>query len=460
MYNRKVLKILFLMIGISFLIPKTFAQGGQIVDEIIVKVDNYIILKSEFDVNYQQFLIEADVDSDDVEAYCYVLENLVINKVMLAKAEIDSIVVEESVIEGQLNRRMEILAAQANGQENLERYYNKTIDMLKDELREPIREQLTIQRMQDEITKDIEVTPREVKEFYKRNLKDTIIIVPDEVEVAHIVKVATINEKQKEATKQKLEGIRRDILSEAQQAPSDSVVFVQYANKYSEDKNSIKEGRGGYLGWTPRGIFAPEFEAAVYRMKPGDISEIVETQFGFHIIKLHDRRGNEFESSHILLRPTTGEADIKISEDFLDSIRTLVLNDSLSFEKAAKEFSEDERTSSNGGYLGNYGGNRVPMNDLESPVFFAIEDMEEGGISEPLPYRTNEGKQAVRIIYYKKKHKGHTMSLEKDYDKIYNMALNQKQSKIIFEWFQEAKQEVFISIDEDYRHCPSLLGSQ
>ena len=201
----------------------------------------------------------------------------------------------------------------------------------------------------------------------------------------------------------------------------------------------------------------PEYEAAAMRMKPGEISQPIETDFGFHIIQLIERRGNEYSTRHILIRPDFSNVDFKDAETFLDSLRNLVMNDSVLFETAAKEFSDDEETSGNGGFLLDANGSaRVSVEDLDPVVFFTIDSMEVGKITHPLRYRMKDGKEAVRILFYKSKYRPHQANLKEDYQKIQLAALNEKKQIAIKDWFENAKQDVFIMIDKSYQECRIL----
>jgi peptidyl-prolyl cis-trans isomerase SurA len=201
----------------------------------------------------------------------------------------------------------------------------------------------------------------------------------------------------------------------------------------------------------------PEFAAAAMRMKPGEISKPIETDFGYHLIQLIERRGNEFHARHILIRPDFSEVDFEAAENYLDSLRTLILEDSLIFEKVAKEYSDDNETAGNGGFLIDASGSsKVSVEDLDPVIFFTIDTMEVGEISPPVRYRMRDGKEAVRILYYKEKVKPHQANLKEDYQKIQLAALNEKKQLALNRWFDEAKEEVFIQIDENYKKCKVL----
>lgn len=437
-----------LLLGVICWYQSIQAQG-KVIDKIIAKVDDYVVLKSELEAQYYQLVVNGAIKVGS--SPCELFERLLINKMMLAKAEIDSVIVPEEEVAGNLDRRMSYFIAQFGSEERLEEQYGKTIPELKGELREQIREQLTIQQMEREITSDIEKpTPREVKRFFNRIPKDSLPEFGVEVEVAHIVKIPTVSESQKNMARKKLLDIRNRI-----EGGED---FAELAKQYSEDYSNAN--KGGDLGWQKRGFLAPPFEAAVYRTKPGEMSGVVETQFGFHLIKLHERRGNEFHCSHILVRPDFSQVDVKAARNYLDSLRTLIISDSITFAKAAKEYSEDPNSAANGGTITAYGGsNRIFKEDLDSYLYFTIDTMKVGNISTPVTYRLDDGRDAVRIIYFKSQTQAHTANLERDYQKIYDMVYDEKRMEAINEWFDKTKREVYIYIDQEYQGC-DVLKSQ
>jgi peptidyl-prolyl cis-trans isomerase SurA len=211
------------------------------------------------------------------------------------------------------------------------------------------------------------------------------------------------------------------------------------------------------MGWVGRGQMVPEFEAAAFRLKQNEISQPFETEYGFHILQLLDRRGNEYHSRHILISPTPSEEDVEDAKHFLDSIRTLIVNDSITFEKAAKEFSDDIATKGNGGYFTDSdGGTRIPVEELDPVVFFKIDSMLAGNVSNPIVYRTDDGKNAARILYYKSRVGPHEASLKDDWQRIQAAALNEKKNRVLQKWFVKARLDVFIEIDEEYNFCGIL----
>ncbi len=421
---------------------QTATTDRQVVDKIVAKVDNYIALKSELDLAYLDMQSREDLKS---VTRCDVLRDLVQNKLMLAKAEIDSITVTDEEVGRELERRMQYMVAQLGGEEEIERYYNKPISQFKAELRGRMREQLLISRMQEHITQDVAITPAEVRRFFNTIPADSLPYFSTEVTVGHIVKLPVVSKEQKQKVRQQLLDIRKRILN-------NEVTFQEMAKEYSEDPGSA--ANGGELGFWKRGELAPEFEATALRLKPGDISDPVETEFGFHMIQLIERRGNTYNSRHILIKPNSSEADIQVAEKYLDSLRTEIMNGKIVFANAAKEYSADKVTQSSGGYFVDANGaQRISVEDIDPSLYFVIDTMKVGNITKPIPYRTSDGKAAVRIVYYKSKVGPHEANLRDDYQKIQAAALNEKKNRIVNRWFSEAVREVFIDIDPDYDNC-------
>ena len=427
-------------------VPVMAQDTGFVVDEIIAKVDNHIVLKSEVDRMYQDYLTNGNPPSQ--QARCEILSLITRNKLMLAKAEIDSVVVLDAEVDANTQRRMDIILAQSGRTpDELETMYGKTLEQIRSVLRDQIREQMIVQKMEEEITKDLAVTPAEVKRFFNRIPKDSLPYFSASVEVSQIVKEAEISSEQKTITRNQLLDIRSRLV-----AGED---FATLARKYSNDPSVLSNG--GEMGWAGRGRMVPEYEAMAFRLKPGEISMPFESPFGMHVMQLIERRGNEFNSRHILISPKPSQEDLDRASRFLDSLRTLIVNDTLQFEKAAKEHSDDVGTKGNGGFFSDAdGGIRLTVDELDPVVFFRIDSMEVGDISKPIVYRTDDGKDAVRILYYKSRIPPHQAALKDDYHKIQSAALNEKKARVLEKWFLEARQDVFINIDKTYDYCGIL----
>ena len=424
---------------------------AQNVDKIIAKVDNYIVLKSDLEVAYMQ-ASQNNGQRIRPDLKCKVLETLVINKLMLAKADLDSVTVESKMVEEQLDRRMQYMISSIGSREKLEAYYKKTVEQFKNELRKQVKEMMIVEKMQGSITKDVKVTPAQVKRFFNEIPKDSLPFFSTEVEVGQILMYPKVGKDKKTEARAQLEALKVRI--------EKGEDFGTLARVYSQDPVSAAEG--GDLGFWGRGAMVPEFEQAALQLKPNEISGIVESQFGFHLIQLIERRGTEYRSRHILIKPKSSEQDMAELSQRLDSISTAIKLDSISFDKAAKKFSEDEMTKNNGGYFidATTSSQKIATENLDPVIFFIIDTMKVGAISRPLPVRSDDGKEALRIVYYKSKTPPHAANLKDDYQKIQHAALQEKKTIALNQWFEKSKGEVFVSVDEEYNECKILQGEQ
>lgn len=421
---------------------ETAIEKGVVIDKIISKVDDYVILKSELERVYLDFLSQGQVRSSN--AKCEILRQLVVNKMLMAQSEIDSIFVLDAEVNSNLDRRMSLISQQFGGEAEIEKAYGKSIEQIRSEIFDNIKEQLTIQRMQSELTAEMKIAPAEVKKFFRNIPNDSLPYFSTEVSIAQVVKVPEPGQGQKEKVKNLLYDIRSRIMK--------GESFEDLARQYSQDPGS--GSRGGQLGFFSKGELAPEFEATALSLEKGEVSEPVETQFGFHIIELLEKRGNTYNSRHILLIPQPDQNDFQKTENYLDSLRTAIVADSINFTSAAKEYSDDQQTSSAGGFFQDEtGALRVPAEQLDPNVFFTIDTMKIGSITRPLKFQQQDGTYAYRIIYYKEKIKPHLANLDDDYQKIAAAALARKKNLKIAEWFDKARSNVFIEIDPDFDHC-------
>jgi peptidyl-prolyl cis-trans isomerase SurA len=439
------------LVALFFLVfsQVVFAQENQgfTVDKIVAKVDNYIVLKSDLDRAYLDYVANGGTAGD--YARCQFLAILVRNKLMMAKAEIDSVVVTDSEVDENTERRMGMILSQYGGSaDELEKKFEKSFEQIKVELRDQIREQMVVNEMERTITKGLTVTPAEVKRFYGKIPKDSLPFFSAEVEIAQIVKVAKISERQKEITRNELIALRDQILAGAD--------FGTLAKKYSADPSVTSNN--GDMGWVGRGRMVPQFEATAFKLKVGEISMPFETDYGLHILQLLGRRGNEYHSRHILIAPKPSEDDLKVASHYLDSIGIVFLEGKeMTFQKAAKEFSDDMMTKGSGGFFTDQdGGTRISVDEIDPAIFFAIDSMKVGSISRPLPYRSDEGRDAVRILLYKSRMAPHLASLTDDWSRIQAATLGQKKNKVLEKWFDKARKDVFISIDSSYDFCGIL----
>jgi peptidyl-prolyl cis-trans isomerase SurA len=436
--------LFFFCSGFMYATAQDTAPDGFIVDEIIAKVDNYIVLKSELERAYQDYITNGGTPSQ--ETRCQYLVLLIRNKLMLAKAEIDSVVVLDAEVDMQTQRRMDMIMAQSGrSEEELEELYGKTMEQIRTELRDQMKEQLVVSKMEETITEGLTVTPAEVKRFFHKI--DTLPFFSASVEAAQIVKIAKVSNAQKEITRNKLMDLRTRIMSGED--------FSELARKNSDDPSVVQNG--GEMGWHGRGRMVSEYEAMAFKLKPGEVSMPFESTFGFHVMQLLERRGNEYNSRHILIAPKPSEKDLADASRYLDSLRRMILSDTITFQKAAKEYSDDVATKGSGGAFSDAdGGTRLNVDELDPVVFFKLDSMKVGEISNPIAYRTDDGKDAVRILYYKSRTAPHEASLKDDWHRIQIAALNEKKNRVLQKWFEKARVDVFISIDPSYEFCGIL----
>lgn len=418
------------------------SEDGIVIDKIAAKVDDYIILKSDVEKGYLDYLSRGEYRGSN--AKCEILQQLVVNKMMVAQAEIDSIIVLDEEVNSNLDRRMSVMLQQFGGENEVQKAYGKSIQQIRSEVFDNIKEQLTIQRMQSDLTAEMKIAPAEVKKFFKEIPRDSLPFFSTEVSVAQIVKVPKPGKVQKD----KVRNLMLDIRSRLESGES----FADLAKKYSQDPGSA--ARGGELPFYSRGQLAPEFEASALSMTPGQLSMPIETQFGFHLIELQAKRGNTFKTRHILVTPTPDSNDFMESQTFLDSIRTLVEADSITFQAAAKDHSDDQETSSSGGFfLDESGASRVSVDQLDPNIFFTLDTLQIGSITEPIRFQQQDGSYAYRILYYKDRVAPHQANLDIDYQKIAAAALSKKKNDKIEKWFETARTNVYIEIDPEFDYC-------
>jgi peptidyl-prolyl cis-trans isomerase SurA len=439
----KILALILMIAGNPF---SGFSQEseGPTIDKIIAKVDNYIILLSDIEFAYLDLSSRGALRGENPK--CEILKSVITQKMMLAVAEMDSVVVLDAQVDIELSNRMQYFISQSGGNvEALEEYYGKSLDEIRSEMRDDMKEQLVANKMRQVIAEDVTITPSEIKKFFGRIPKDSLPFFSEEVEVAQIVKIARIGADQKLKVETQLIEIRESIMNGAD--------FGTMAEMYSMDPGSGRTG-GELPGWYKRGQLAPEYEAAIFKLKVGEMSMPIETDFGIHLIEVLERRGNEFRTRHILITPNSSDLDLDFTTHQLDSIRKLVVDGGQSFEKIAKDFSDDKMSAPSGGFfLDNSGSTSISVDQLDPTVYFTLDTMSVGDITKPMQFRMSNGQEAVRIIYYKSKVSPHQANLEEDWQKIQIAALKEKKTKAERDWVKNSESKVYIYIEDEFKHC-------
>ncbi|MCC7504631.1 MAG: peptidylprolyl isomerase [Saprospiraceae bacterium] len=443
--TRNILSVLLLFCCFSL-----WAQTGdkKVIDKVVATVGGEIILLSE--VQEQYTFAKQQEPNLPAEYQCVALQNLLVQKLLVNQAKLDSVEVGDDEVENQLGARIDRLMLYFNqDQQALEEYYGLTINQIKDQTRTEMRNQMLAERMQAQITEGATVTPAEVQAFFGNIPKDSLPYFNAEVEIREIVYKPKVNDEQK--------GIARQRITELRQRLSEGEDFAVLAKKYSDDPGS--GSNGGDLGWQKRGTFVPEFEAVVYNLENGQISPIVETEFGFHVIQLLERRGNLVHARHILIKPEITSADLAAAEAKLDTVRNLLKSNNISFTDAVKKYGDKNTASyNNDGRVANprSGNTFFEVQDLDTDIYFAIEDLQPGDISEPIPFRAPDGTRMFRLVMLQSRTKPHRADLKLDYNKIQTAALEQKKAEFTEKWVLEKLQSTYLSVDSLYRDCPNI----
>lgn len=423
-----------------------FAQG-KIIDRIVAVVGENTVLQSELETQYQQMITAQEPVNEN--SRCKLLEELLYQKLLLAQAQKDSLVVTEAQIEQEQDRRLHFYIQQFGSEEKFTSFYGKSIDDFKADLKDNVRDLLLAQQMHGKIINDITVTPNEVRLYFNAIPEDSIPLINAEVEVGQIVKSPVITSEAKKEAKEKIEGIRQRIMKGESS-------FAAMAALYSEDPGSASKG-GLYEG-IQRGQYVPEWDAWAFRMKPNEISDVFETVYGYFIIQLIERRGDQVDARSLLIAPKVEVADLLKAKLALDTIYTKLSTDTISFAEAAAKYSTDEESKNSGGLIVNpyTGTTRFQMDEIgqmDQNLAFAIDKLKIGEFTKPMPMTTRDGKQAYRIVYLKTRTAPHRANMIDDYQKIQSLALAKKQEDAIQVWIKKKTIDTFVNIVDDYKNC-------
>ncbi len=423
-------KIFWLIIFLVFGLQTVNAQ--QLVEAIAAIVGDQIILKSELDQFVQNYIVQNKLDiTPGSEAYNNLrkkmLGGLIEQKVLLAKAKADTITVDDQMLDQRVEERIKYMIQQVGSQDKLEKIFGMSMNQIRKDTRKMIKEQLLVEQVRAKKFRGMKVSRREVEAFYKM-YKDSLPVRPATVDISHILMQVKPSEEAQMKAYQKAEMILKELKAGAD--------FAQLAKKYSDDPASAK--RGGDLGWTKRGDLVPEFENVAFKLKDGEISGIVQTQFGFHIIQLLERRGERIHTRHILIRVQPTKADEERVVKELENIRQQILNGA-SFDSLALKYSDDPNVKKDHGHLGVF-----ELDKLQIPQFRAVlSKMKPGEISEP--FKTEYGYHIVRLNAFTPAHK---LTLKDDWEEIQKYALNYKMQTEYQKWIKELEKHIYIKINE------------
>ncbi len=441
---KRFIKISTFILSIFLTVPTLQAQTN-VIDEVIAVVGDNAILKSDIEHQYEQALVEGANYAGDLK--CHLFEQALISKLLLNQAELDSIEVGENEVVNQVDQRINYFIQQIGDKEKLEEYFNKSLLQIKRDQMEMVRTQMLTQRMQQEITKDIKVTPADIRGFYRNLPKDSLPMVPTQFELQQIVLHPKVDQKEIDRVKSQLRDFQKQV--------NEGRDFATLAVLYSEDKGSAT--RGGELGWMPRSGLVPEFASVAFNLQDKKkVSKIVETEFGFHIIQLIDRKGERINCRHILIKPKVNEESRKEAQASLDTIRGLITDETMSFEEAALRFSMDKDSRTSGGQMVNpqTGTSKFEIAQIPVEINKQLQGLSEGEVS-PSFFMLDErkGQETFRLIKLKRKSEPHKANLKEDYQLLQSMLENSKRQETLDTWIKTKQKETYITVSSNWMNC-------
>ena len=434
-----------LIAGFGFSTNEIIAQDN-VIDEVIWIVGEEAVLRSEVEEERLRAQYEGQPIAGD--PYCVIPEQLAIQKLFLHQAELDSIEVNESSVSSQVDMRMNYYISQIGSKEKMEEYFRKTSSEIREEMMTMVRNQMIIQQMQAKLTENINPTPAEIRRYYNTLPSDSIPMVPAQVEVQLLSIEPSVPLEETERIKTRLREF-------TERVHSGSADFSMLARLYSEDVESAK--RGGELGFVGKGQLVSEFANVAFNLTdPKRVSRIVQTEYGYHIIQLIEKKGDRINCRHILLKPRVSVDDKVRAVERLDSIRGLVVDSGMPFELAVAQFSEDKNTMMSGGTMTNMntGASKFEYQDLPAEIAKQIYVLKEGEVSQPFAMvdRT-KNKEICAIVRLKSKRDAHKANLVDDFQVIRDMYEQKLSGELIDQWIRDKQQEIYVSIDPAWRGC-------
>ena len=441
-------KITKLLVGFCFAIAlfsnatNAVAQKA-VVDQVVAVVGSDAILLSEIEQEILQMRAEGLPVNETTR--CTVLENMMVQKILLNQARIDSIFPNMANVESQLEQRLSFLSNQLGSQKAVEDYFKKSIYEIKADLKVAISDQMQTQQMQSKITEKVTVTPSDVKAFFKDMPADSLPMINQQYEILQIVKTPPAASQAKFNVKERLLELRQRII--------DGEKFSSLAILYSEDPGSAR--RGGELGFRSRGELVKPFADAAFNLKPGQVSQIVESEYGYHVIQLIEKKDEKVNVRHILMKAKFAPGEEREAMRFLDSVATAIRQDSIKFERAALRYSDDTKTKLNGGLMVNSqsGSSKFEKDQLMPVDYYAIKELKEGEVSTSFESRDDMANVVYKIVSVRKIIPAHKANIKDDYDVIQGIALRKKQHEFFLNWLDKKKKGMFIRIDPQFARC-------
>jgi len=422
--KNSILKIFFSVI----LFAVTLSAQEVVIDKVVAVVDNEIILQSELEFQMSIFASQRGMDPKSEELKRQILNSMIDEKLVYAQAELDSIVISDAEIDQRINYQINVLQQQYGSISKIEEMYGMSIEKIKRELREDVRKNLMVQRLREKNFAPVEASRREVEEFFD-TYKDSLGMIPEKLHIYHIFRNPKTTDRLKKQYKDFAEAIRDSIVNQG-------ASFEDMAKKYSEDPGS--KTFGGDLGFVKKGVFYPEFEAAAFSLEVGEISNVIETPVGYHIIELLERRGESIHTRHVLIKFKTDESADLETITFLTEIRDSVIKGVNSFQFYARKYSEDKETAPFNGDLGTFYINQLDKNLLE-----IVSKLKEGEISFPKRIDYGQGIYGYHIVFLESRVPQHPPSLEEDYAELKRLADEYKKQKQYDEWVASLRDKIY-----------------
>jgi len=423
----------------------SFYMFSQSIDKIQAKIGSEILLISDIENQYNQVLSQGVVNTENLR--CNIIDELLLQNFLVHHAKIDSTIeIVQDDIDAEINNRISFFEKQLGSLEKVESYFNRSISSMEDELMLIVKDQFYSQKKQSKIINDVKITPNEVKDFYNKLITDDIPTVPTKVELSQLVILPRISNEKEQIIKDKLNSFRKRIY--------DGEDFKVLATLYSDDPGSASSG--GELGFMSRGDLVPEFERAAFKLKKDEISEVVQSKFGFHIIQMIERRGEQINVRHILLKPKFSSSSLKSASDKITSIKLEIDSNLLSFDEAIIKYSDDD-SKNNGGLIINpqTGTTQFTYEELDPSIRYMVEKMSEGDISKPSLTKSQDGTQAAyRLLKIKSKKLEHKANVIDDFDLLKEYALANKKQTVLDNWVTDNLDATFISLSPELSKCP------
>ena len=443
---KPIKKTILIFIGLLLWGNLASAQPANVIDKIIAQIGDEIILLSDIQGHRLEYLNEGIQGTAATD--CQILEELLFEKLLVNQAQVDSVAIPDDMVNSEMENRIRYIAQQIGSIEELEKFYGKSVAQIKGEFFGIIKKRMMAERMREIITEDVVITPNEVKAFFNALPKDSLPYINSKISVSQIVLYPKITDEDKYKSKAALETRRKQILDGSRS-------FEGVATLESKDPGSRLNG--GDLGWNTRGTMVPEFEAELFKLEINGISPVFETQYGYHIIQLLERKGDNYKCRHILFMPEVSDKALTKAANTIDSLYKQIQKGTITFEEAAIRFSEDENSKQSGGkivnpYSGDYLWDIQNINEIDPQMSRLIDRLKIGDYSSPSLYdNMYEQKQGIRIVKLIDRSKPHVANLKDDYQLIQMAALNEKKQKAIDAWVRDKISGAFIRIfDQDY----------